>query len=344
MAFEDRNNNSANGTKLNNSESRLTTRRYLTRQKTVNYREIKLAAQNSKYKMGQVLAKGAESVLYSGSVEGYPICVKAIRNGTNKWIGDSLTRGQKEKLENVSYRTKLRHLHNEFEISKKLYSDDDIPVVHIYALRRVTFWGLELGYDLIMEPLNGHDLADKIISRTLGFEDKARVLIQAVEALDYVHKHGIIHLDIKPSNFMLNNGKVKLLDFGVSTLSGYRPSAITGTGGYLSPEQICKEPVDEQTDIFAFGVAFAVFFGGKMLTQPQDELLQKQTRLEARYHLEHHDIPVISEIPELAQFPKLADILRLCTVPCKAKRMKSCTALLAQLKIWADEVGLKLEP
>ncbi len=323
--------------------TRLTSRRYIMRHKNVNYREIRDASQNAPYKLGQVLARGAESVLYSGSMAGHPICVKAIRNSVNKWIGDSVTRAQKEKLDSVSYRTKIRHLHNEYAISRKLYDDAEIPVVHIYALRRVTFWGLELGFDLLMEPLNGHDLADKIVYRTLGFEDKVKVLYQAVQALDYVHRRGIIHLDVKPSNFMLNDGMVKLFDFGVSVPNGYRPGAITGTSGYLAPEQICKEPVDERTDLFALGVTFAVFFGGKMLTQPQDELLQKQTRLEAKYHLEHHDGPVINEIPELASVPKLADIIKTCTIPSRDKRMKNCQTMLNQIKLWADEAGMPLE-
>ncbi len=332
-----------NVTNVTTNITKASDRMYISREKKVNYREIKMASASMPYKMGNMIARGAESVLYSGTVEGHPICIKAVRNSLNKWIGDSQTRNQKEKLDNVAYRTKVRHINNEFEISKMLYGDGELPVVHIYALRRVKSFGLELGYDLIMEPLNGHDMADKILGKNLGIEDKLNVFMQALIALDYVHKHKIVHLDIKPSNFMMNNDKLKLLDFGVSSTLGYRPTAITGTGGYLSPEQICKESVDERTDIFALGLTFCVFFGGKQLNQPQSELMLKQTRIEAKYHLEHDEKSVIADIPELMNMPKVAEIVRNCSIPMREKRPANCGVIMSQLVSAAAAYNIKLE-
>lgn len=308
-----------------------------------DHKTIRQLAATGGYKLDQIMARGAESVLYIGNCSGHQVCIKAVRNSINKWIGDSTTRSQEEKLENVSYRTKVRHIMNEFEVSKMLYGDNEIPVVHIYTLRKVKKFGVELGYDLIMELLRGHDLADKILSQTLTLEDKMNVFVQAVQALDYVHKRGLIHLDIKPSNFMLNNGKVKLIDFGVSVFNGYRPRAITGTGGYLSPEQICKETLDQGTDIFALGLTFGVFFGGKPLHQPQPDLLYKQTRLDAKYHLDHDDIPILTELPELQNFPKFAEIIRNCTIPRRDIRTQSCQAILLQLHKWSSESNMPLD-
>ena len=333
----------SNVTNVTTNITKASERLYISREKKVNYREIKLAATNMPYKMGNMVARGAESVLYSGTVEGHPICIKAVRNSLNKWIGDSQTRNQKEKLDNVAYRTKVRHINNEFEISKMLYGDGELPVVHIYALRRVKWFGMELGYDLIMEPLNGHDMADKILGKNLGIEDKLNVFMQALIALEYVHKHKIVHLDIKPSNFMMNNDKLKLLDFGVSSTLGYKPSAITGTGGYLSPEQICKESVDERTDIFALGLTFCVFFGGKQLNQPQSELMLKQTRIEAKYHLEHDEKSVITDMPELTNMPRIAEIIRNCSIPMRERRPANCGIIMSQLVSAAAASNIKLE-
>lgn len=333
----------SNVTNMTTNITKASERFYISRDRKVNYRDIKIAAASQPYKMGNMVARGAESVLYSGTVEGYPICIKAVRNSLNRWIGDSHTKNQKEKLDNVAYRTKVRHINNEFEISKMLYGDGELPVVHIYALRRVKSFGLELGYDLIMEPLNGHDMADKILGKNLGIEDKLNVFMQALAALDYVHKHKIVHLDIKPSNFMMNNDKLKLLDFGVSSTLGYRPTAITGTGGYLSPEQICKENVDERTDIFALGLTFCVFFGGKQLNQPQTELMMKQTRIEAKYHLEHDEKSVIADIPELASYPKIAEVIRNCSIPMRERRPANCGIIMSQLVSAAAASDIKLE-
>lgn len=309
----------------------------------VNHLAIKKAAEKEDYKILEEVAKGAESVLYAGIVGGHRVCVKAIRNVLNKIVGSSTTRSQVEKLTNVAYHTKLRHIQNEYKVSQKIFSEKEMPLVHIYALRKVTFLGIELGYDLIMELFNGQDLGEKELQKKLTVEEKIRVVYQSVKALDFLHKHGFIHLDIKPSNFILQYGTVKLLDFGVSVQSGYRPKAITGTGGYLSPEQICKETLDEKTDIYALGLTFAVLFGGKPLQQPQNELLSKQFRLDAKYHLDHDEMSVIQELPELTDMQDFAQIIKDCSIPRREKRPPSCQVLIAKIKAWAAETGFNLE-
>ncbi|MBQ6473003.1 MAG: protein kinase [Victivallales bacterium] len=303
----------------------------------LDHAKLRKLAEESPYKLGGMMAKGAESVLYLGDFEGNELCVKAIRNKLNHWIGDSVTKKQEERLENVPYHTKKRHILNEFNTARALYSDGELPIVHIYALRKVSTLGMEVGYDLIMEALHGHDLSDRMVARNLSFEDKLKVMVQTVNALAYVHQHKFIHLDIKPSNYILVNGQVKLIDFGVTVMNGYRPTAVTGTGGFLSPEQICKEILDESSDIFALGVTLAVFFGGKSLNQPQESLLKSKTWQEAKYRLEHEDQPQVIEIPELAPYPELAQILRNCTIPRRDLRIKSCTALLSHLRRWAAD-------
>ena len=125
--------------------------------------------------------------------------------------------------------------------------------------------------------------------------------------------------------------------------SGYKPKAITGTGGYLSPEQVCKETLDEKTDIFALGLTFAVLFGGKPLQQPQNELLSKQFRLDAKYHLDHDEMSVITELPELAERQDFAQIIKDCSIPRREKRPANCQALIAKIKAWASETGFTLE-
>lgn len=324
--------------------SRYANRQYLVpTNRDIDHKTIRALAQDGPYKIDQILARGAESVLYTGKISGHTVCIKAVRNWVNKWIGDSMTRNQEEKLESVQYHTKIRHIENEYEVSKKLYSNEDIPVVHIYGLRQVKSLGFEVGKDLIMEYIDGHDLADKVIARTLTLEDKLSVFAQSVNALAYLHRKNLIHLDIKPSNFMLTTkGKVKILDFGVSVISGWRPKAITGTGGYLSPEQICKEQLEATTDIFAIGMAFNVFFGGKPINQPQNQLLLKQTRIDAKYHLEHDDQSILTEMPELNELPKIAALIRQCAIPRRDMRPQSCEIILSQLREYCSEYGIEL--
>ncbi|MBP5639192.1 MAG: protein kinase [Victivallales bacterium] len=299
------------------------------------------AAQNAPYELSDLVARGAEAVLYRANCGEFMFCSKSIRNGLSKYLGASVS-GHAEKLENVKYSTKLRHVQNEFEISKKLNQMEPMPVVRMFGLRKVKRFGMEVGYDLLMEYLDGHDLGDKVVGRVLSVEDKIKVVYQAAQALDYVHKHKVVHLDIKPSNFMLVKGAIKLIDFGVSVAIGHRASAVTGTGGYLSPEQVCKDVIDEKTDIFAFGVTFAVLFGAKPLSQPQKELISTKGRQEARYQMESMDQPMLSDIPGLSQFPAIAEILRMCTVPRRDRRIASCNQFILMLKQKAEQYNIVL--
>lgn len=290
------------------------------------------AAEKDPYELKERVARGAESVLYRAVCGSFTFCAKSIRNGWSWMFGGRPSSGEGEKLENVKYDTKIRHIKNEYAVGKHLAEEGDIPIVRIYAMRPVKRLGIEVGYDLLMEYLNGHDLSDKVLHSILPFEDKVRVFYQAVSALDYVHRKKVVHLDIKPSNFMLVDGKVKLIDFGVSVMKGYKAQALTGTTGYMSPEQICKGVVDERTDIFALGVSFNVFFGGRPLMQPQEEMLTKTARQDAKYNMESNVMPMVHDIPDLIQCPELGDIIRQCTIPCLEKRTPNCALLLRQIK------------
>jgi len=260
-------------------------------------------------------------------------------------LGGGYANGEGGKLSNVKYDTKVRHIKNEFAISRR-FSDQDVndpPVVRIFSIRPVKRFGIEVGYDLLMEYLDGHNLADKVVQTNLDLADKIRVLYQASAALDYVQSKKVVHLDIKPSNFMLVNGRVRLIDFGVSVCKGFKSQSVTGTAGFMSPEQICKGTFDERTDMFAFGIAFAAFFGGKILNQPQEKLTSKEMRNEAKYKLETDEKPaLLGDIPELVNVPEIAELLRKCTIPRLDKRLPNCALFSSELIAIAEKYGIEL--
>jgi serine/threonine protein kinase/hemoglobin-like flavoprotein/class 3 adenylate cyclase len=114
---------------------------------------------------------------------------------------------------------------------------------------------------MAMELLEGTDLQQLIEERrALTLDQKLAVMEQVCDAMAFAHAASVIHRDLKPANvFVLPNGSVKVVDFGLARISG---SSLTGTGlivgtpNYMAPEQIRGERVDERADIFAIGAVF----------------------------------------------------------------------------------------
>src|SRR5262245_27326915 len=124
----------------------------------------------------------------------------------------------------------------------------------------------ELGEDqgrvfIVMELLEGHPLS-RVISRVppLTLRRKLHVMIQICDGLAFAHQRGVVHRDVKPANvFLLENGHVKILDFGIARVGSSeltRTGLLMGTPNYMSPEQARGRRTDSRSDIFSVGVVF----------------------------------------------------------------------------------------
>lgn len=117
-------------------------------------------------------------------------------------------------------------------------------------------------YYIIMEYLEGSSLGHLIKSRDKhSLETKLQWLYQICDGLHFAHEHGVIHRDIKPDNLiLLNNGTVKITDFGIARLEKSemvktKDQTFMGTIYYCSPEQLKEfKNIDRRTDIFSLGV------------------------------------------------------------------------------------------
>ncbi|MGH9900451.1 MAG: serine/threonine-protein kinase [Pyrinomonadaceae bacterium] len=113
---------------------------------------------------------------------------------------------------------------------------------------------------IVMEYVDGDTLADRIRpSGSLPPAEALRVFQSIVEAIDYIHRHGIIHRDIKSHNVKVSSaGQVKLLDFGIAKGETSQDlttvGSIIGTLNYIPPEQLRGVVADARSDIWALGV------------------------------------------------------------------------------------------
>jgi len=122
---------------------------------------------------------------------------------------------------------------------------------------------------IAMELVKGENLR-KILKRNkkLPIPLVKKIAIQIAKAMDYAHKRGIVHRDIKPDNIMLDeHGNVKIMDFGLAMIESVAPltstGIIMGTEWYMSPEQVKGHPVDKRTDIYAFGIVLYELLTGR---------------------------------------------------------------------------------
>ena len=121
----------------------------------------------------------------------------------------------------------------------------------------------ERGIYLVMEYVEGKTLRAWIQEDAPSRREVLRVLADAGRGLAAVHEAGLVHRDFKPTNVIVDDDRVCVLDFGLAGLSTVTSSSrITGTPAYMSPEQHLGAPTDARTDQFAFCVtAFEALTG-----------------------------------------------------------------------------------
>ncbi len=106
--------------------------------------------------------------------------------------------------------------------------------------------------------------------RKLPIERATHLALQICDALDTMHKHGVVHRDLKPENIMVDNeDRIKLIDFGIAMKEDARRltfvdmSATLGTPDYISPEQVKGQRGDQRSDIYSLGIMFYEMLTGE---------------------------------------------------------------------------------
>ena len=134
---------------------------------------------------------------------------------------------------------------------------------------------------IVSELLEGQTLRERISGAPLPQRKAIDYALQIARGLAAAHEKGIIHRDIKPDNvFITDDGRVKILDFGLAKLNAANnvsepqtevptrkvntdPGTVMGTVGYMSPEQLKGQPADHRSDIFSFGAILYEMLSGK---------------------------------------------------------------------------------
>lgn len=185
-----------------------------------------------KYMINDIVAEGGWSLVYKGvnSLLNLPVAIKMLKHNVARDI-DFLEKFQ-----------------NEARVIASLNHENIVKVYDIELIYRTAF--------IIMEYLTGVTLRHILKNRLrLPYHRILQILLQVCEGLNYAHKQGIVHQDVKPGNiFIQRSYRVKIVDFGLASPIGGCSPDLPGTAFYMAPEQIESEPVGPGTDIYSLGI------------------------------------------------------------------------------------------
>jgi serine/threonine protein kinase len=163
---------------------------------------------------------------------------------------------------------------------------------------------------IVMEHVSGHSCAELLRDRGhLDVDQAVEIISQACRGLDYAHRGGVVHRDVKPGNLLVSETEVvKLADFGIARAvdqsSITQVGSVLGTAAYLAPEQARGEHIGPRADLYSLGVVTYQLLSGRLPYEAASlsELALKQQR-EAPVPLGRLN-PLVS--PELADAVALA--------------------------------------
>ena len=130
---------------------------------------------------------------------------------------------------------------------------------------------LDFGFDDERHPYYGMDWLSQArtifdVSRERDLAGRIELIVQVLHALVYLHRQGILHCDLKPSNILVTNeGAVKVLDFGISEYRGGldHPGVILGSVAYMAPEVIEGGRPGEASDLYSLGTVMYEMLSGR---------------------------------------------------------------------------------
>jgi serine/threonine protein kinase len=184
----------------------------------------------------------------------------------------------------------------------------------------------DLGIFLVMEYVEGQQM-DEYIQKVTGPIPEEKVIplfVQILDGVSYAHHRNVIHRDIKPSNIIITeDGKAKILDFGIAKILSGASHKLTKTGTkmgtvlFMSPEQVKGGELDKRTDIYSLGITLFQAITGKSPYDDESSEYEVYKRI------------VEEPLPDAKQFyvgvsPRIEQIIKKATAKNREERYADC--------------------
>lgn len=228
--------------------------------------------------------------------------------------------------ESSTNKVSVKRFEDEMELMAQIHSE--------YIVKIIDFQNEPDSRFIVMEYVDGQTLKQYIEYRTNIVPDQAVYIAkQLALGLHEMHKHGIIHRDIKSQNILIaNDGRVKIIDLGIAlgndTSRVTQTNRLIGSVQYVAPELINKQPPSAQSDVYALGIILYEMLVGNVPFEGTDPM---------KVLLEHNKKTVPNAKKEVSSIPQsLANIIAQATAKNLAIRYKSAAEMYNSLKTALD--------
>lgn len=203
------------------------------------------------YRLHRCIARGGMGVLYEASAVDRPEPHVAVKMLRHRFVHDAEV---------------VEHFQREASVLRGLRHENVLPVYDSFVDYRTRF--------LVLRLCQGYDLR-RLVARQgpLPRDTVQAILGQIVAGLQAVHDYGIVHLDLKPENVLIEpSGQVAIADFGLCQILGQDSAKefIQGTPAYMPPEQLSGHSVDRRGDWYATGCLVYELLTGRRLFRSSD--------------------------------------------------------------------------
>jgi serine/threonine protein kinase len=205
---------------------------------------------DKRYKLHEALGQGGMGAVYRAEdlLTGHPVALKQVTIPTSQ----------------LTFASRSNDSDLTLALAQEFRALATIRHPHIISVYDFGFDRQQQPY-FTMEYING---GKTILSagQTGSLEEKVNLIIQMLQALVYLHRRGILHRDLKPANALVLDGRLKVLDLGLSVITGrtmkYRTQTTSGTMAYMAPELFQGAAYSRASDLYAVGImAFELFSG-----------------------------------------------------------------------------------
>ncbi len=239
-----------------------------------------------RYEVGQLLGRGGMADVYEGvdTRLGRTVAIKLLKSDlANDPAFEARFRQEAQASARMAHPTIVRIYDAGEEITQDMHGNQ-----HKFPF-------------IVMEFVSGKLLRDLLHERRLTIQEAIDYSAGILTALEFSHRAGVIHRDIKSANIMITpTGQVKVMDFGIaravsdSSATMAHTSGIVGTAQYFSPEQAKGETVDHRTDLYSAGVLLYEMLAGR-------PPFKGETAVSVAYqHVSEPVIPASTHNPEIS--------------------------------------------